>query len=88
MATLFVSNSGEIKGIYDETFSSLYSQGNLEIKRASHVEPCVIDSATMWEADMSPSGGPVLGPFLLRSEALAAEVKWLNENILESEKNA
>jgi hypothetical protein len=33
-------------------------------------------------ADMSPSSGPLLGPFDFRSEALAAEHSWLETNWL------
>ena len=35
-----------------------------------------------WHADLRPVGGPVLGPFDRRSEALAAEVAWLEEHWL------
>ncbi|EMB17938.1 hypothetical protein RE6C_01332 [Rhodopirellula europaea 6C] len=31
-----------------------------------------------WTADLSPVGGPVLGPFALRSEAIEAEIEWLH----------
>ena len=48
--------------------------GKLRITRASHVEP---DAAGCWSADMGPSGGPVLGPYSSRSEALQAERGWL-----------
>ena len=44
--------------------------GQLQITRASHVEP---DAEGNWWADMGPSGGPMLGPFKSRSEALEAE---------------
>jgi hypothetical protein len=50
-----------------------------EPTRASHVEP---DDRGRWLADLSPIGGPVLGPFDRRSEALEAEVTWLEENWL------
>ena len=30
-----------------------------------------------WFADLAPVGGPRLGPYHLRGEALAAEVAWL-----------
>jgi hypothetical protein len=30
---------------------------------------------------MSPVGGPVLGPFRLRRDALAAEVAWLERKL-------
>ena len=36
-----------------------------------------------WLADLSPVGGPILGPYDLRSEALEAEVEWLEEHWLE-----
>ena len=35
-----------------------------------------------WLADLSPVNGPVLGPFDRRSEALAAELAWLEANWL------
>lgn len=35
-----------------------------------------------WVADLSPVGGPCLGPFKDRTRAIDAEVMWLNENFL------
>lgn len=35
-----------------------------------------------WVADLGPSNGPILGPFALRSTAIAAEVRWLNQSFL------
>jgi hypothetical protein len=60
--------------IYDEALD-LREIGALKITRASHVEP---DAEGYWWADMGPSGGPVLGPFMSRTEALGAERGWLN----------
>ena len=34
------------------------------------------------EADLSPVGGPMLGPFSKRSQALNAEQDWLNSHWL------
>ena len=51
--------------------------GKLQITRASHVEP---DSDGNWLVDMGPSGGPVLGPFGMRGEALTAERGWLRRS--------
>ena len=31
-----------------------------------------------WRVDLAPSGGPILGPFAGRSEAIQREVEWLN----------
>ena len=71
---LMVDAGGDVRCIYDEALD-LREIGQLQIRRASHVEP---DSDGNWWADMEPSGGPVLGPFKSRSEALVAEREWLS----------
>jgi hypothetical protein len=71
---LVVDAGGDVRCIYDEALD-LRELGQLQITRASHVEP---DSAGFWWADMKPSGGPVLGPFRNRSEAVQAERGWLS----------
>ena len=55
--------------------------GRLKIARGSHVEPT---ADGRWSADLAPVGGPVLGPFSHRSEALAAERQWLETHWLTS----
>jgi hypothetical protein len=70
---LVVAGDGGVRCIYDESLD-LRALGKLQITRASHVEP---DSEGSWWADIGPVGGPVLGPFRTRGEALAAERKWL-----------
>jgi hypothetical protein len=70
---LVVGCDGVARCIYHEALD-LRELGKLQITRASHVEP---DSDGNWCADMRPSGGPVLGPFRSRSEALGAEREWL-----------
>jgi hypothetical protein len=75
---LVVSSNGVVRCLYEETLS-LESLGTLRITRASHVEP---DSNGKWYADLAPVDGPRLGPFTLRSEALAAECDWLNQHRL------
>jgi hypothetical protein len=74
-ATRYQKN-GQVRGIYGEEIA-LEALGPMVISRASHVEP---DDHGGWMADLSPVGGPVLGPFEKRSEALEAEVHWLEEN--------
>jgi len=65
--------SGDARAIYGEAID-LAAIGSVDVKRASHVEP---DGSGGWYADLSPVGGPVLTGFRQRSEALAAEVNWL-----------
>jgi hypothetical protein len=77
-----IGQDGTIRFIYDDKFKPFIRNNNdserqpQPIKRASHVEP----REDGWYADLSPVGGPELGPFDLRSDALAEEVKWLEEN--------
>jgi hypothetical protein len=75
---LLINPKGVIATIYDETID-LAPLGSVTIRRASHVEP---DEQGRWTADLSPVGGPVLGPFALRSAALDAERTWLSANWL------
>ena len=70
---LVVGTDGGVRCIYDQSLD-LRALGKLQITRASHVEP---DTEGMWWADMGPSGGPVLGPFGTRGEALEAERRWV-----------
>ena len=75
---LIVERDGSVRGIYGEVIA-LDALGPLRIERASHVEP---DEYGRWLADLSPVGGPILGPFRGRTEALEAEVAWLEANWL------
>ena len=74
---LLISSIGRVRCIYGEAIS-LHELGSVFIQRASHVEP---DASGNWLADLSPVDGPVLGPFALRSEALAAEISWLEQHL-------
>jgi hypothetical protein len=75
--TLKISRDGKIRGIYSDALANLMKHGKSTVTRVSHVEP----SGSGWAADMAPVGGPILGPFALRQEALDAEVDWLRANI-------
>ena len=77
---IVIEQSGNARCVYDESIP-LESLGRMKIRRGSHVEP--IDGGN-WIADLSPVGGPVLGPFRFRSKALSAERKWLEKNWLVS----
>ena len=75
---LLVKPDGTVRAIYDEMID-LGVLGHLSITRASQVEP---DDQGRWQADLTPVGGPVLGPFERRSEALEAERDWLERHWL------
>lgn len=75
---LVIDRGGNMRCLYGEDID-LAALGTLRVRRGSHVEPDVLGR---WHADLSPVGGPVLGPFNFRSQALAAEVAWLTEHWL------
>lgn len=75
---LIISSSGHVRCVYSEELD-LTTFGPAKIQRASHVEPTADGH---WTADLSPVYGPILGPFLLRSEALEAEIDWLKKQWL------
>jgi hypothetical protein len=76
---LVVDPRGQVRCLYGEAVD-LASLGMLSIRRASLVEP---DREGSWWADLSPLGGPRLGPFTRRSLALDAERAWLEQHWLE-----
>jgi hypothetical protein len=75
---LVIDKNGTVYCLYGEMLD-LAAFGPLSISRASHVEP---DEQGQWWADLAPVGGPFLGPYQLRSEALDAERDWLEEQLL------
>ncbi len=75
--TLVIGQAGNCVAIYDDAWE-FAELGKVQIARASHVEP---DAAGNWLADLAPVGGPVLGPFTRRNDAIAAEQGWLNRNL-------
>jgi len=77
---LIVDAKGQVRCLYSEVID-LAAFGPLDIRRASQVEP---DADGRWWADLAPVGGPKLGPFDRRSQALDAERTWLEDNRLNS----
>jgi hypothetical protein len=75
---LVVEPTGGVRAIYSEDLD-LGALGHPVITRASHVEP---GCDGRWSADLRPVGGPVLGPFDRRGEALDAERAWLEAHWL------
>lgn len=70
---ILVDPVGGVRFLYDDALAPLLNEGRAEIRRASHVGPV----GTEWWADLGPVGGPMLGPFKLRQQALDAEKEWL-----------
>lgn len=75
---LRITPNGNILAVFGEEIP-LKTLGDVKISRASHVEPT---DGAMWAADLAPVGGPVLGPFETRTEALEAEVAWLHKHLI------
>ena len=75
---LIIDTSGNTRCIYGETIPVAHL-GRIKIRRDSHVEPVAVGK---WIADMKPVDGPILSPFGIRSEALTAERRWLENNWL------
>lgn len=75
---IVVAASGLLRMVYDDRFD-LRAVGQPTISRGSQVEPT---ADGRWTADLHPVGGPILGPFDFRREALAAELAWLQRHWL------
>lgn len=76
---IFVGDDGSISYVYDDEVDRFFRGAGFEgvVRRASRVEPC----EGGWSADLALVGGPVLGPFEDRAQAIAEEVEWLNRNL-------
>jgi len=75
---LVITVAGSVRCLYAEAID-LSAIGALSIERASRVEP---NDLGQWQADLAPVGGPLLGPFPRRSQALLAEQAWLDTHWL------
>lgn len=76
---LAVLPDGTVQAIYDDELGPVFAAlGRSVIRRTSYVEPLWEGGFTNgWQVDLTPVGGPVLGPFPSRREALDAERAWL-----------
>ena len=74
--TIVVQENGTMQWIWTDELADLVGEGSAKIERASHVEPI----GGQWFADLGPSGGPVLGGFLIRQDAIDAEIEWIKAN--------
>ena len=74
--SITITPNGDLRFTWSDALSELVNAGTPRISRASDVEPL---PDGRWVADLGRVGGPVLGPFTKRNEALAAEVRWLEQ---------
>jgi len=74
---LLIDPGGRVLCLYGEAID-LPALGALTIRRASRVEP---DHGGRWWINLSPLGGPTLGPYPRRSAALAAEAAWVEAQL-------
>ena len=80
---IVVEPGGVVRCLYDEAID-LAALGAVSIRRASHVEPDAAGGGDgSWSVDLSPVGGPRLGPFPRRGIALDAERRWLEQHVLD-----
>ena len=75
---MIISPAGLVYAIYGEAIP-LETLGPPRILRASTVEPT---PDGQWLVDLAPVGGPQLGPYPHRSDALQVEVAWLQAHWL------
>jgi hypothetical protein len=79
----YIGKDGAIEFIHSDAVDTSKLSPSVDcvtIQRASHVEPIQSGAnKNKFVADLSPVGGPVLGPFDLRSEALSAELLELDK---------
>lgn len=86
--SIIIKPDGTILFVYDDRLLTILEEGDANVVRASHVEPIKfrpiggLMELSGWQADLTPIGGPILGPFLYRSEAISKEIKWIEENYL------
>ncbi|MCX6380325.1 MAG: hypothetical protein NT023_12765 [Armatimonadetes bacterium] len=73
---LEIAPDGTLTFLWDDGLGSLLHLGEGSLQRASHIEP----QGTEWVADLSPVGGPTLGTFPIRNDALIAERGWLQQH--------
>lgn len=86
--TRVLIRNGTVKSLYDDKIAPQLHQnlgGQAEIRRASHVEaPAKKLDKIEFEVDLSPSNGPKLEGFPSYQSAVAAEVEWIQENVLKA----
>jgi hypothetical protein len=71
-----ISQEGVATFVWSDDLAKLKTEGECKIERVSNVEP---NEQSEWMADMMLIGGPILGPFETRQEAIDAELRYIRE---------
>ena len=77
---IVVEATGRLRFLWDDALAGMTGLGETMVHRASHVEPTGGARWSGWMADLSPVGGPTLGPFGTHGAAIKAERDWLQAN--------
>jgi hypothetical protein len=72
--TIVIRSNGTAEWVHADELNFLKAASPTSTRRVSDVEP----EGDSWTADMNRVGGPLLGPFPTREEALRAERLWLD----------
>ncbi|MCC7421818.1 MAG: hypothetical protein IT428_16185 [Planctomycetaceae bacterium] len=81
MTSIVIGEQGGMRFIWQDDLAPMLALGKPNVERVSRVEP---DEKGRWWAILEPVGGPTLGPFTLRGDAIAAEIEWLEKNVMET----
>jgi hypothetical protein len=88
----FLIRNGKVTSLYKDGSAHAILEklgGQASIRRASHVEaPEGVLDEIEFQADLTPSNGPILKGFKTYEEAVAAEVQWIKENTLNPHKQS
>ena len=76
---ILINRQGDVVYVYSDRIDGAFEKAGFTgvPRRASYVEP----GPDGWTADLSKVAGPALGPFTTRSEALDAEITWLETSL-------
>lgn len=70
---VYISPDGTLRFVWDDKLQILTDLGQCNSVRVSDVESI----GSRWYADLRRIGGPRLGPFALRSDAIRSEVQYI-----------
>ena len=78
---LLITADGSTQYIHSDEAAAFCEELPLRTQRASTIEP---DEQGQWWVDLSPVGGPRLGPYApsQRARAVKDEIEWVRQHVL------